>query len=146
MPRRDFLNLAGMWTAALAVFGSLLGMARLAKPSVLPEAGNRFRVGRPEELPPGTKKVLPERQVQLVATEQGVAALSLVCTHLGCIVKETEGGFSCPCHGSVFGPRGEVVAGPAPRGLRWLEVSMAADGNLMVDAKSEVRAGTYYRT
>jgi len=144
VPRRDFLNLAGLWGACLAIFGSLAGMARLAKPSVLPEAGNRFRVGRPEDFVPGTAQMFPERQVQVLATERGFAALSLVCTHLGCIVKDVGGGFSCPCHGSVFGRSGEVAGGPAPRGLRWLEVSLAPDGNLMVDAKREVEPGTFY--
>jgi Rieske Fe-S protein len=44
----------------------------------------------------------------------------------------------------MFGPQGEVLSGPAPRGLRWLEVSMAADGSLVVDAQKEVRPGTFY--
>lgn len=144
LPRRDFLALSGIWTACLAIFGSLLGMVRLAKPSVLPEAGNQFRIGRPDEFPPGTEKELKERRVRIVATGQGVAALSLTCTHLGCIVEKAEVGFSCPCHGSIFGPDGEVLGGPAPRGMRWLLVSLAADGSLVVDASTEVAAGTYY--
>jgi Rieske Fe-S protein len=44
-------------------------------------------------------------------------ALDLTCTHLGCTVRATEQGFSCPCHGSRFGRRGEVLKGPAPRPL-----------------------------
>lgn len=145
LPRRDFLGLSGLWAAGLAIFGSLLGMVRLAKPSVLPEAGARFRIGRPDEFPPGTSRVLVERNVRVVSKKEGVAAVSLICTHLGCIVSKTEAGYACPCHGSVFDEDGEVSGGPAPRGLRWLEVSLAADGSLAVDANREVPPGTFYR-
>ncbi len=145
VPRRDFLGLIGLWSAGLAIFGSLLGMVRLAKPSVLPEAGNRFRIGRPEEFTSGTERLIPGRNVLVVSGKGGLAALSLVCTHLGCIVAKKEGAFSCPCHGSKFGNYGEVLGGPAPRGLRWLEMSLAADGNLIVDATREVSPGTYFQ-
>jgi cytochrome b6-f complex iron-sulfur subunit len=145
IPRRDFLGLAGWWTAGLAVFGSLLGMARLPVPRVLPEASSRFRAGSPLAFPAGTATVLPERQVRLVSTDQGVAAMSLVCTHLGCIVSESPTGFACPCHGSKFDAQGRVTGGPAPRPLRWLLVSQSADGTLVVDTAKEVKAGTFYR-
>ncbi len=144
MPRRDFLGLSGLWAAALAILGSLLGMVRLTKPSVLPEAAKQFRIGRPDEFTPGTARVIPDRNVRVVANAGGIAALSLTCTHLGCIVEGTATGFSCPCHGSQFGLQGEVLSGPAPRGLRWLEATMAADGNLVVDAQREVYPGTFF--
>ena len=41
------------------------------------------------------------------------------CTHLGCAYHWEQDGnhFLCPCHTSVFGVDGKVVAGPAPRPL-----------------------------
>jgi len=119
-------------------------MARLAKPSVLPEAARRFRIGHPSEFPVGTSKIIPEQNVMVVSRKDGIAALSLVCTHLGCIVSKSKDGFACPCHGSVFDNNGHVLGGPAPRGLRWLEVDRAVDGRLVVDASREVDPGTYF--
>lgn len=145
VPRRDFLNLAGLWTTGIAIFGSILGMARLPKPRVAPEASSRFRAGKPAEFAPGTVKTFPEQKVRVVATEQGVAAMSLLCTHLGCIVSETPDGFGCPCHGSKFNHDGKVVGGPAPRALRWLAVSQAADGALVIDTAAEVKPGQFYK-
>lgn len=143
--RRDFLGLASTWTASLAIFGGLIGIFRLPKARVLPEASSLFRVGMPNDFPPGTFKILPEQKVRIVATAQGVAALSLVCTHLGCVVKETGKGFECPCHGSKFDVNGKVTGGPAPRPLRWLAVSQAPDGNLIVDSATEVKPGQFYQ-
>ena len=144
VPRRDFLGLAGLWTAGIAVFGSFLGMLKLPMPRVLPEASSRFRIGQADEFAAGSEKVIGDRNVLVVARGDGVAAVSMICTHLGCVVIKGEDGFHCPCHGSKFDAEGRVIRGPAPRGLRWLEVSRAADGALLVDAQREVKLGTFF--
>jgi Rieske Fe-S protein len=42
-------------------------------------------------------------------------AVSLRCTHLGCLVhfNAAERSWDCPCHGSRFAPDGTVLEGPA---------------------------------
>lgn len=143
--RRDWLGLAGTGSAAAAILFSTAGMLRLPKPRVLPDVLSLVRLGNAGQFPPGTVTPLPAEKVCVVSSDEGIGVISLVCTHLGCVVNKTEAGFDCPCHGSKFGPKGEVRQGPAPRPLPWLTVSQAPDGSLLVDVGKEVQAGNLYK-
>lgn len=143
MPRRDFLGQAATWTAGSAMMVALFGMLRLPKAAVLPSPSKKFRVTLPESLPPGEAFMPPGRSVALFRDEEGgVYAISLVCTHLGCIVKPKPSGFDCPCHGSRFGPEGKVIKGPAPAPLHWFAVSQKGEGTYVVDEGKVVALGT----
>ncbi len=78
---------------------------------------------RESELEPGTGGIIERHGEQVAAYVDDRGELHLMsarCPHLGCIVEwnPTEASFDCPCHGSRFGPRGEVLEGPAAKGLR----------------------------
>ena len=141
MSRRDFLGLASLGAALAALGFATAGMIRLPKAAVLSSPSKKFRVILPDALAPGQAYVPPGRAVAMFRDGAGTYAISLVCTHLGCVVKARDGGFECPCHGSRFGPEGGVVKGPAPKGLPWGKVSVVG-GRLIVDEDVTVPPGT----
>ena len=143
--RRSFLSLASLGSFFAAMGVAAAGVLRLPNPTVLPGPVRRYKVGPPGEFPVGSEKRLEKENVFLFRDPEGVYAISAVCTHLGCTVSRSPNGFACPCHGSTFGPGGKVLGGPAPRPLPWLEISRAADGQLVVLADNEVPEGTRFR-
>ncbi|MEJ2657263.1 MAG: ubiquinol-cytochrome c reductase iron-sulfur subunit [Desulfobacterales bacterium] len=75
-----------------------------------------------ENVPGGGALILGQKKIAVIKENQDIYALNLTCTHLGCTVNATSKGFICPCHGSTFTPRGDVVKGPADRPLKRLTV------------------------
>lgn len=142
MPRRDFLGLAAWWSAAAALLFAFFGAMRLPKAAVLPSPSKRFRVRLPASLGSGQAFVPAGRSVAIFKEAGSVYAISTVCTHLGCIIKPTEKGFDCPCHGSKFNKDGSVARGPAPKALPWLEVKHLGGDNLLIDEGKTIAAGT----
>jgi cytochrome b6-f complex iron-sulfur subunit len=145
-PRRDFLGKAAFWTTTGALGFAALGIARMPKPGVLPGGSARIKVGLPGEYPVSNEPLrVPGYNLVLLHDEEGFAAIGTICTHLGCVVSATGEGFECPCHGSRFGKDGKVVQGPAPSPLLWYELSLAPDGQLVVDTKRTVPVGTRFK-
>ncbi len=141
IPRRDFLGLASIWAAGSTLVFASIGMLRLPKAAVLSSPSRKYRVTLPENLPEGVPFVPPGRSVALYRDKQGVYAISITCTHLGCIVKPGPSGFECPCHGSRYAPDGKVTKGPAPSPLPWRKVTL--DGSVcVVDEGTSVPPGT----
>jgi cytochrome b6-f complex iron-sulfur subunit len=139
--RRDVLGTLSVWAALAALGSGLIGMLRLPKAAVLSSPSKKFKVTLPESLAAGQPFIPPGRSVALYRDAEGVHAVSLICTHLGCIVKNSGEHFECPCHGSQFTAGGEVIKGPAPRALAWYKVT-GADGSYVVDEGTTVPSGT----
>ncbi len=140
--RRDFLGLAAAWAAVTAVAAAAIGSLRLPMPSVFPESNSLVKLGPPGGFKPDSATYLPELSAWIFRDEQGLYAISSVCTHLGCIAgREPDGRFKCPCHGSIFEADGKVVGGPAPKGLNWLAMGLSPDGQLVVDKVRTVKCG-----
>ena len=143
--RRSFLSLASLGSFLAALGTAAAGMLRLPNPGVLPGPVRRFKLGPPDQFAVGSETAFAEQNLVLFHDDQGFYAISSTCTHLGCTVARSKEGFACPCHGSRFDGAGNVIGGPAPRPLPWLEVSMSANGDLVVNADNEVSTGTRYR-
>ncbi len=118
--RRSALKAIGLFLAGAA------GLRRFLTPRPGTRGGSAERtISVAEgEIPGDGALVLPQSGIALVRTGPTLLALDLACTHLGCTVTATESGFACPCHGSRFSSAGAVMAGPAPRPLRRLEVTV----------------------
>lgn len=144
MSRGDFLGLSARWACVGAWILTGIGLLKFPRPALLPDVSNKFKIGKPEDFPVGTVKVFEDKNVIVSRDEEGILAMSLVCTHLGCIVSKSRKGFTCPCHGSQFDEQGRVIKGPAPRALDWLEINQLPGGKLLVDAGKRVPPGTKY--
>ena len=141
--RRDFLNRIGVGACAVACVGSGLVSLDFLKPKVLFEPPTTFRAGSPLDYPDGAVRFNKEQKTYIIGAPGGVYALSAVCTHLGCITRfrSDENVIACPCHGSRFDLEGNVVHGPAPRALPWLEVRIEPSGVLVVDTSIVIPPG-----
>ena len=136
--RRGFVKKLGISALVLGIGGAVVECGRFLKPNVLYEPSMVFKVGELNQFPFGSRTVIEGHGVEIVREKDGVHAISLVCTHLGCLLKpvlnDPEVGYMCPCHGSNFTPNGEVLGGPAPRSLPWYEIYVDNMGTLVVDA------------
>lgn len=79
-------------------------------------------ISSPDEIERDSGTVIRRGAAKIAVYRDQTGALherSAVCTHLGCIVRwnHSEKTWDCPCHGSRFTSLGEVVNGPAIKGL-----------------------------
>jgi cytochrome b6-f complex iron-sulfur subunit len=145
--RRDFFTQVGLGACAVAAAGSGLVTLDYLKPKVLFEPSMSFVAGTPLDFADGVVRFNKEKKAYVIGTSSGVYALSAVCTHLGCITryKSDERAIACPCHGSRFDVEGNVIHGPAPRPLPWLDVTEDASGNLVVDTGIVIPRGKVFK-
>lgn len=64
--------------------------------------------------------------------DDGYIALLLQCTHLGCVVEIFSDKFICPCHGSKFDFKGEVIKSPAIKNLKKFPIQWDNE-NIIID-------------
>ena len=139
MDRKSFISWLGIgWLAFSAATGGFFTiMIRFLFPNVLFEPPQSFKIGPPEDFEKGKVDLRFKKQynVWVVRNDEGMYALSTVCTHLGCTPNwlSTERKFKCPCHGSGFRMSGIHFEGPAPRPLERYKIYLASDGQVIVD-------------
>jgi len=145
-PLRGEVSRRGVLMAAWGVFGAALtgmlgAMTRFMFPNVLFEPPQEFKAGYPNEYAVDAvdERYKASNAVWIVRESRGFYVLSTVCTHLGCTPNwlAAEAKFKCPCHGSGFVITGVNVEGPAPRPLERYKVTLAEDGQLLIDKNTK---------
>lgn len=141
--RRRFLTFVFGVASALGLGAFAAPLARYAYPVLKGEVFARIQVATMADLEPLGEGIefdyqdIPSHLIQLA--DGGYAAFSMICPHLGCIVKwmDEEDIFHCPCHAAEFSPEGDVVAGPPPRPLDRLVVVVEGQ-NIFVEGFEQV--------
>jgi cytochrome b6-f complex iron-sulfur subunit len=151
MSRRDFFSFLG-WSGVIATLGGILiGTLRFFFPRTLFEPPTSFRAGRADEYDPGepdqfgvisvSERWKKQWRVWVVRARAGGEANDRIyaiygrCTHLGCTPNwfADEKVYRCPCHGSQYRSNGVNFAGPAPRPMERAHVTIAEDGQVIVN-------------
>lgn len=119
------------------IIGALISLAAgfmLLGRFLRPEVGRKKTLLTLEKASIPVHGALIYRETRMAVIREGgeIYALSLVCTHLGCSVTVTPRELLCPCHGSVFDRRGNVVKGPADRPLMRYAVEDRGDRIVVV--------------
>ena len=130
--RHDFLKLTRnglLWMSAALGLG---GLFRFLDYEAYPAPKTEFDLGSAANYPIGSRTLLVDVPAVLIHNENGFSALSLTCTHLGCMVEQNRDEFACPCHGSHFSLNGKVLHGPATQPLASLRIETTEDGNLIL--------------
>jgi cytochrome b6-f complex iron-sulfur subunit len=129
-------------TFTAAVSTMTLMCVRFMFPNVLAEPPSTMKVGLPSNYEPEevSERFKAEWGFWIVRStrydgQDIIYAIQSVCTHLGCPPNwlAAEQKFKCPCHGSGFYVSGINFEGPAPRPLERFKVTLADDGQIMVD-------------
>jgi len=140
--RRDFLAAS----CKLALGGVAAGFGLAALRMAVPAARRRgppVALGAAGDFRVGTSTLVPSREVYVLHSPAGFAAISTRCPHLGCAVRATRDGFACPCHGARFDAQGAVQHGPARRALVWYALYVDERARLWLDRGREVPPGTF---
>jgi cytochrome b6-f complex iron-sulfur subunit len=133
--RRDFLKII---TNTFFSLGGLLGLGGLFRFfGYQPDPGppTEFDLGSKDDYPRGIQVIRLDIPAIIQHTDEGIIAISLICTHLGCTVEEDGTGFACPCHGSRYNKNGEVLEGPATKTLPHYRVEEQEDRSLRLHTK-----------
>jgi cytochrome b6-f complex iron-sulfur subunit len=144
--RRGFFSWAAVaWVGfTAAIGGCVTAWGRFMFPNVLYEPPTSFKVGKPEDFPPGVvdTRFKEEYGVWIVNNDGRLYALIAVCTHLGCPPNwlSAQNKFKCPCHGSGYYKSGINFEGPTPRPLERAKITISPeDGQILVDKAQKYR-------
>lgn len=140
MPRRHFLQILVGFFGTLWGILALYPIFRYLRPSadLVPQTNvTSVTLGDARSIPVGQGQNFQFGSVPGIITHtapNAFHAFNATCTHLGCTVQYRADiqRIWCACHGGQYDPEtGQVLAGPPPRPLEPLKVTLQ-DGKIMV--------------
>ncbi|TAK51529.1 MAG: ubiquinol-cytochrome c reductase iron-sulfur subunit [Bacteroidetes bacterium] len=138
--RRGFLREVMFGWFLLTLLPALYVVAEYLYPASNREKSLKdYPIAKVTDIPFNSFKIfkLKKKPVIVMNSESGqIKAMSLICTHLGCVVefKPEEQKFHCNCHGSIFDRDGKNIAGPAPIPLKPYRVTLTGTDILISEA------------
>ncbi|MBI3786227.1 MAG: Rieske 2Fe-2S domain-containing protein [Deltaproteobacteria bacterium] len=151
LTRRELVS-RGLAISGWSTFAAVLGTGgletvRFFYPRVVYQPPSTFRIGPADGFAPNgddsdafgvllvDDRWKSQSRFVVVRERNRIYALSARCAHLGCTVNWFNDLriFKCPCHGSEYHSNGVNFAGPAPRPLDRLRITVNLDGQLVVD-------------
>jgi cytochrome b6-f complex iron-sulfur subunit len=142
--RRNFLAFAGWGTMLIISIQAAIAFIVFFWPRKLGTFGGPVSAGAPADFQVGDVKYFVEGKFYMSRLEEGFIALYQRCVHLGCTVpwrpefewpyqgQIVKGLFRCPCHGSTYLRNGQIIFGPAPRPLDYMQITLQG-GRLVVN-------------
>ncbi|MCL4473682.1 MAG: ubiquinol-cytochrome c reductase iron-sulfur subunit [Actinobacteria bacterium] len=119
--RRRFLSVVFAGATAIGLGAFAAPLVRYAYPVLQGQVFARQKVATTAQVTADGFKFdyMDTPSMVIPTSDGGFAAFSLVCTHLGCIVKweTTNHIFHCPCHAGKFDETGKNISGPPPKPL-----------------------------
>jgi cytochrome b6-f complex iron-sulfur subunit len=141
--RRDFLRWTTVGASTFFLAEAAAGFVAFFWPNKIGKFGSKINVPAADVPKVGAAPIVNrDGKFWLINNEDGALALYWKCVHLGCTVpwNETEGQFHCPCHGSIYNRQGVRIAGPAPRPLDIMAVSVSGDAVTVDTSKITMRS------
>jgi len=123
-------------TVAGSLITFFLMFVRFFLPRSILEPSSTFRIGPPGDYAIGVDtKWQQQYRIWVTRTSDRLFVIYARCTHLGCTPdwKASENKFKCPCHGSGYDSEGINFEGPAPRPMDRAQVSLDAEGQIVVN-------------
>lgn len=138
MDRKTFLRslTAVAATASVIPLSLLADGCAASAPALHVSLANKKAVVRLEQLPDLSQpnsyaKVYVDQYANPIIlfadVKSELRAVLSTCSHSGCEVKKLRTKFECPCHGSEYDLRGQVLRGPAPDPLETFQVQKFTD-------------------
>lgn len=143
--RRDFLRWTVMGASTFFLAESAAGFVAFFWPNKIGAFGSEINVPAANIPKVGADPVVDrDGKFWLINNEDGALAIYWKCVHLGCTVpwNATEKTFHCPCHGSIYDKHGVRIAGPAPRPLDIMKITV--DGSAVKVDTGEITIRSAY--